>query len=432
MKASCNDSTVPLLCNVFHYDVGMMKENVDPFEGIDAVSETTSKRVMLDEKVGFAKRLRQHKTGEPICANFLNMMDTKKRINLQNILPRRPHTPLLFDVFNYDLSMMKDNLYPKKKKVQVSKRGTNKENVDPEDQMGAQKLKTPQSAKRYSPQSPLSTLSNDCQATSRIPKKIRVLNCKKKNMDSTIPETPNSTLTSMFNSNVKESGLEENRFSLNCCNSTVQTLDFGMNTEFSESHRTVDEIDFSRVVGFEADEPDMFSEDEDIEDLDCWSHDNLQKAENVPCDYASLGPPEVKCDKYDIKKKSYFGTCFGVMYVVEFQKRGLPHVHMLIWLDSTAKNDLKKNVDKYVSAEIPHPDIDHVGYAAVKAFMIHGPCGSDNPKASCMKQFKCIRHFPKNYSPSTTFDESGFPLYKRRNNGVTVNIRKQDLDNKNS
>ncbi|KAK1354728.1 hypothetical protein POM88_047984 [Heracleum sosnowskyi] len=36
----------------------------------------------------------------------------------------------------------------------------------------------------------------------------------------------------------------------------------------------------------------------------------------------------------DIKKNAYFGVCLGVMYVVEFQKRGLPHVHMLIWLDS--------------------------------------------------------------------------------------------------
>ncbi|KAK1363374.1 hypothetical protein POM88_038935 [Heracleum sosnowskyi] len=39
----------------------------------------------------------------------------------------------------------------------------------------------------------------------------------------------------------------------------------------------------------------------------------------------------------DIKKKSYFGKCVGIMYVVEFQKRGLPHVHMLIWLDSDSK-----------------------------------------------------------------------------------------------
>ncbi|KAK1383270.1 hypothetical protein POM88_021005 [Heracleum sosnowskyi] len=39
----------------------------------------------------------------------------------------------------------------------------------------------------------------------------------------------------------------------------------------------------------------------------------------------------------DIKKKGYFGKCIRVMYVVEFQKRGLPHVHILIWLDSSSK-----------------------------------------------------------------------------------------------
>lgn len=85
------------------------------------------------------------------------------------------------------------------------------------------------------------------------------------------------------------------------------------------------------------------------------------------------------------------------MYVVEFQKRGLPHVHMLIWLDSASKLNLQANVDKYVSAEIPDEKIDPVGHAAVKAFMMHGPCGKEFPKSPCMKQFKCTRHFPKKY-----------------------------------
>lgn len=58
------------------------------------------------------------------------------------------------------------------------------------------------------------------------------------------------------------------------------------------------------------------------------------------------------------------------MYVIEFQKRGLPHVHMLIWLDSASKNNLKKNVDTYVSAEIPDPLLDPIGYAAVKSFTV--------------------------------------------------------------
>lgn len=83
------------------------------------------------------------------------------------------------------------------------------------------------------------------------------------------------------------------------------------------------------------------------------------------------------------------------MYVIEFQKRGLPHVHMLIWLDSASKKNLKKNVDSYVSAEIPDPLLDPIGYAAVKSFMIHGPCGSDNLKSPCMKDFRCSRHFSK-------------------------------------
>lgn len=83
------------------------------------------------------------------------------------------------------------------------------------------------------------------------------------------------------------------------------------------------------------------------------------------------------------------------MYVVEFQKRGLPHVHLLIWLDSASKKNLKQNIDKYVCAEIPDPEKDPAGYAAVKRFMMHGPCGGGYPKSPCMKDFKCTKHFPK-------------------------------------
>ncbi|XP_074356531.1 uncharacterized protein LOC141696265 [Apium graveolens] len=119
----------------------------------------------------------------------------------------------------------------------------------------------------------------------------------------------------------------------------------------------------------------------------------------------------------DIKKKNYF-----VMYVVEFQKRGLPHVHMLIWLDSASKHNLQANIDKYVSAEIPDPLADPVAYAAVKSHMIHGPCGVEFPNSRCMKQHKCIRHFPKKYSPSTIFDQSGFPIYKRRKTNFTISF----------
>ncbi|KAL8121949.1 hypothetical protein AgCh_018615 [Apium graveolens] len=125
-----------------------------------------------------------------------------------------------------------------------------------------------------------------------------------------------------------------------------------------------------------------------------------------------------------IKDKKHFGVCIGVMYIVEFQKRGLPHVHMLIWLDADSKKNLKQNVDNFVSAEIPDPLLDPVGYAVVKDFMIHSPCGLQNVKSPCMKDLRCIRHFPKKYCARTTFDDSGFPMYMRRMTNITVEIRK--------
>lgn len=89
------------------------------------------------------------------------------------------------------------------------------------------------------------------------------------------------------------------------------------------------------------------------------------------------------------------------MYVIEYQKRGLPHVHMLIWLHTADKTRLSKDVDNFVSAEIPNESTDPYGYQAVKQFMIHGPCGADFQQSPCMKKspsmkdYKCTRHFPK-------------------------------------
>ena len=83
------------------------------------------------------------------------------------------------------------------------------------------------------------------------------------------------------------------------------------------------------------------------------------------------------------------------MHVIEFQKRGLPHAHILIWLHP---NDRPKNVDhidSLVSAEIPDKHSDPVGYAAVNNYMIHGPCGTDFTYSPCMVKGKCMRHFPK-------------------------------------
>ncbi|GBM61856.1 hypothetical protein AVEN_265503-1 [Araneus ventricosus] len=60
----------------------------------------------------------------------------------------------------------------------------------------------------------------------------------------------------------------------------------------------------------------------------------------------------------DICKHGIFGTVLAYIYVIEFQKRGLPHAHILLTLDSESKIRTKDDIDKFVSAELPDPCTD--------------------------------------------------------------------------
>ncbi|XP_074355786.1 uncharacterized protein LOC141695440 [Apium graveolens] len=131
-----------------------------------------------------------------------------------------------------------------------------------------------------------------------------------------------------------------------------------------------------------------------------------------------------------IKKKNCFGRCIGVMHVIEFQKCGLPHAHILIWLHPDDRPKTTEKTDKMVSAEIPDPKFDPVGYNAVSNYMIHGPCGPNYTKSPCMVKGNCIKHFPKRYNSHTFFYECGFPIYKRRRTGITINKKGVNLDNR--
>ncbi|XP_074336941.1 uncharacterized protein LOC141674115 [Apium graveolens] len=118
-----------------------------------------------------------------------------------------------------------------------------------------------------------------------------------------------------------------------------------------------------------------------------------------------------------------------VARVFKMKKRGLPHAHILIWLHPDDRPKTTEQIDKMVSAEIPNPEIDLVGYNAVSNYMIHGPCGPDYTKSPCMVKGNCIKHFPKRYNSHTFFDECGFPIYKRRRTGITINKKGVNLDN---
>ncbi|CAH9113009.1 unnamed protein product, partial [Cuscuta epithymum] len=62
--------------------------------------------------------------------------------------------------------------------------------------------------------------------------------------------------------------------------------------------------------------------------------------------------------------------------------------------------------------------------------MIHGPCGLANPSSPCMQDRKCNKYYPKQFQESTTLDEDGYPIYRRRANGRKIEKSDTIFDNR--
>ncbi|CAH2021944.1 unnamed protein product [Acanthoscelides obtectus] len=120
------------------------------------------------------------------------------------------------------------------------------------------------------------------------------------------------------------------------------------------------------------------------------------------------------------------GVYVAYVYVIEFQKRGLPHAHMLIWLEESDKILDPAAIDRLISAEFPDP-IAHANlHELVKVHMLHGPCTS----ARCLdEEGHCSKQFPKSLREDTLYNPSGYPLYKRRPIETPIHIGRRTVDN---
>jgi hypothetical protein len=101
-----------------------------------------------------------------------------------------------------------------------------------------------------------------------------------------------------------------------------------------------------------------------------------------------------------------------------------------MWTSTDTTEPTPTLIDSYVSAQIPDPNIDPLGYALVAEHMMHGPCGEYNPSCPCMKQDRCSKYFPKPYQQETTVDVDGFAVYMRPQNDRYIEKGGHRLDNR--
>ncbi|XP_008189910.1 uncharacterized protein LOC103311879 [Acyrthosiphon pisum] len=129
-----------------------------------------------------------------------------------------------------------------------------------------------------------------------------------------------------------------------------------------------------------------------------------------------------------IVKQKVFGAIRCWMYLVEWQKRGLLHAHILLWLFDKVRPD---HIDSIISAEIPDPETDPELHSVVTTNMIHGPCGAQNPGSPCMQNGNCTKRFPRQFVADTISGIDGYPLYRRRSpddNGRSIIMKVKGKD----
>ena len=73
-------------------------------------------------------------------------------------------------------------------------------------------------------------------------------------------------------------------------------------------------------------------------------------------------------------QKNIFRKVEALIYTIEFQKRGLPHAHILLTLNEQDKIVNSIDIDKVVSVEICNIQTHPTLHEYVVKHMMHGPC----------------------------------------------------------
>jgi hypothetical protein len=150
-----------------------------------------------------------------------------------------------------------------------------------------------------------------------------------------------------------------------------------------------------------------------------------------------MNSPDLYCRVFYIKMKALLhdvitlgvlGVVEAYAWSVEFQQRGLPHLHACFIMRKEDKPHTPEIVDRLVSAQLPDAIVDLPYFRAVTKHMMHGPCGVHNPSHYCMKHGQCRFDYPKRLQAITTIPQDGYTKLARPF-GCSVQLKEFQADN---
>ncbi|KAJ5751269.1 hypothetical protein N7533_008297 [Penicillium manginii] len=141
----------------------------------------------------------------------------------------------------------------------------------------------------------------------------------------------------------------------------------------------------------------------------------------------AMDRPDLVSRVFDLKKKDLllqlcrkgiFGPSTGRFWTIEYQKRSLPHCHLLLFLENSDQFHNPSMIDEVVCAELPDPVVDPELSKIVRDYMVHmcgeglqAPCTSSDTATG---ERTCSKRFPKPLTSETIPNEHGYPQYRRR------------------
>ena len=115
----------------------------------------------------------------------------------------------------------------------------------------------------------------------------------------------------------------------------------------------------------------------------------------------------------DVIKNGVLGKHVAHVYTVEFQKRGLPHMHLIVFFAHGDKIRSPEDFKNMVRADIPDLELEPELHKIVTQTMLHD-CNS-----KCKVDGKCSKCFPKPFNEVASMSERSYASYCRPNNGRT-------------
>jgi len=135
-----------------------------------------------------------------------------------------------------------------------------------------------------------------------------------------------------------------------------------------------------------------------------------QTIANRPDLVARVFQMKVKKLLQGVCKAGWLAQVIRNIWTREYQKHGLPHIHLLLIFLRAQKVTNVDDINRLVSAKLPAIKNAKL-YETVTKCLLHRPCEPGYPNVRCMADGICKKRYPREYFEETTQGEDDYAVY---------------------